>query len=1112
MLLKRPTRLILWLAALCLLGSAPRDLRAADGRTVAFEGSIRKVPQSVVMGPNDPRLPYISRSELKPAEAAEEMRFEVALKMRNFAELHARVARGEQIPFAEMSEKYFPTQADYQAVAAWLTAQGFKITRRDDSRLALFASGSVDAVHKGLHVNFARVALEGKEYTSAVSAPGIPVAISPAIVSINGLQPHLRARKHIVARPNSLTGTSQPYTPAQLLKPYGASGLGLNGAGQTIAIVIDVFPLTTDLTKFWNSYGINNTTPIPQSLNNISLIQVVSGSLAGPSGEESLDTEWSSSIAPAAKVRVYATFDLADADLDAGYQQVYSDVINHPEYNIHQMSMSYGIAENATSAGQVFTDTQYFAELASAGVTVFASSGDNANSPDGVCPESPASDPYVTGVGGTSLTLTSGSNINTEVSWNDSGGGTSIFFSRPTWQTGTGVPAGTTRCVPDVAAPADPNEGAYVTLNGAQQVYGGTSWSSPTWAGFCALINQARANASLPPIGDLAPKLYAKIGTNNFHDITSGNNGYAAGTGYDLVTGIGSPNLANLVPTLVAMVPTVATNPTESTLTPGQNATFTVNSSGTGAGYTYQWQRMSIGSSSWSNLSDTGGTYAGSATSSLTVNGVTTAMSGDEFHCVVTTGTGTITTAPPSTLVVDTQLVVTTLAGQALNAGWEDGSGTNAIFAYPSGAAVDGSGNVYIADFESDTIRKITPAGLVSTPYGQAGVTGTANGTGTNALFDTPNSVAIDSNNNIYVADSGNSTIRKINTSGSVSLFAGRPGRTGATDAMGLGARFNNPQGVGVDSAGNVYVADTGNNLIRKINTSGSVSTLAGNSGTLGWLDGTGTAAVFNGPTSVAADSSGNIYVGDFYTFVIRKITPAGVVTTPYGQPGVLGSTDGTGTNALFNSPVGLFIDGSNNIYVSDSQVPLTPGSPVPGNTVLRRINTSGVVSTIAGTPNTTGTNDGVGPAAQFDSLQFSAVNSSGVVYMADTYNQLIRVGGVAPLVTTVQGSQTVNTGNPATFAVSTAGSGSITYQWYFSGSAITGANSASYTIPSASGSNAGTYTLVATDPYGSGTSSTYTLTVNTEIPDLSYWMLVVLAASFIIAANAFMRENQRKT
>jgi kumamolisin len=164
--------------------------------------------------------------------------------------------------------------------------------------------------------------------------------------------------------------------------------------------------------------------------------------------------------------------------------------------------------------------------IANYGVSIFVSSGDDGSEPDGI--EQPSyfsSDPNVTGVGGTSLTLYSSGGVSEETAWSDSGGGTSSFFSRPSWQVGQGVPSGTMRLVPDVAAAADPNTGAYVYLQGAERQIGGTSWSSPTWAGFCAIINEARSQNGLGPLGLLNPKIYPLMGSGAFRDITVGSNG-----------------------------------------------------------------------------------------------------------------------------------------------------------------------------------------------------------------------------------------------------------------------------------------------------------------------------------------------------------------------------------------------------------------------------------------------------------------------------------------------------------------------------------------------------------------------------------------------------------
>ena len=246
--------------------------------------------------------------------------------------------------------------------------------------------------------------------------------------------------------------------------------------------------------------------------------------------------------------------------------------------------------------------------------------------------------------------------------------------------------------------------------------------------------------------------------------------------------------------------------------------------------------------------------------------------------------------------------VVSTFAGST--AGFADGIGTEAQFDFPFGVAVDSSGNVYVADTENSRIREITPTGVVSTLAGST--EGFADGTGTAAQFNSPYDVAVDSSGNVYVADTENSRIRKITPAGVVSTLAG----DGST------AQFNNPLGVAVDSSGNVYVADTSNHCIRKITPGGMVSTFAG-TGTSGHADGTGTTAQFKNPLGVAVDSRDNVYVADYSNNRIRKITPGGMVSTLAGS-GTEGYVDDTGSTAQFKSPTGVAVDSSGNVYVTD--------------------------------------------------------------------------------------------------------------------------------------------------------------------------------------------------
>ncbi len=329
---------------------------------------------------------------------------------------------------------------------------------------------------------------------------------------------------------------------------------------------------------------------------------------------------------------------------------------------------------------------------------------------------------------------------------------------------------------------------------------------------------------------------------------------------------------------------------------------------------------------------------------------------------------------------------VTTLAGSNETVGYADGPGNIALFNLPFGIAVDSSTNLFVTDSGNNTIRKITPAGVVSTFAGSPGNSGSADGVGSAARFTSPQGAALDSAGNLYVADAGNYTIRKISPSGVVTTLAGSPGAAGSADGSGSAAQFNSPRGVAVDGAGNVYVTDFVDHTIRKVTPDGLVTTLAGVAGVFGWADGTGDQALFNRPFGIAADSPGNLYVADSGSQVIRKITAAGDVTTLAGQAGVTGTKDGTVADALFWEPIGVAVDRSGNVYVTESL-----------GAKLRKITADGHTSTLAGLTANLGDADGVGSAARFSYPTGVAVDASGTVYIADDGNNLIRSGHEVP-------------------------------------------------------------------------------------------------------------------
>ena len=329
--------------------------------------------------------------------------------------------------------------------------------------------------------------------------------------------------------------------------------------------------------------------------------------------------------------------------------------------------------------------------------------------------------------------------------------------------------------------------------------------------------------------------------------------------------------------------------------------------------------------------------------------------------------------------------VVTTLAGRAVSSGSANGTGGVARFNFPSGTAVDGSGNVYVSDYANQLVRKIARTGAVTTLAGVAGVTGTNNGTGTAARFKGPAGVAVDGSGNVYVADYQNHGIRRITPARVVTTLAGRLGTGGTNNGAGTAARLNNPIGVAVDASGSVYVADSGNHAIRKITPAGVVTTLAGLAGTSGTSDGVGTAARFNYPQGVAVDGSNYVYVADAGNGCVRKVAPDGTVTTLAGLAGNAGSDDGTNSTARFNGPLGIAVDSAGNLYVGDT-----------GNQGIRKVTPEGVVTTLGGLAGVSGSTDGSGSDARFDSPEGVAVDSNGFVYVADANNHTIREGNPA--------------------------------------------------------------------------------------------------------------------
>lgn len=438
---------------------------------------------------------------------------------------------------------------------------------------------------------------------------------------------------------------------------------------------------------------------------------------------------------------------------------------------------------------------------------------------------------------------------------------------------------------------------------------------------------------------------------------------------------------------------------------------------------------------------------------------------------------------------------VSTFAGNITGFGTTDGTGTAARFRTPRGLAVDGVGNLFVADSESHTIRKITPAGEVSTLAGSPGQSGSADGAGASARFSTPRGVAVNAAGELLVTDGGNHTIRKVTPGGVVTTVAGAPGQSGSTDGAGAVARFSNLQGIAVDPAGNAFVIGSGalrmvtptgtvstvirqsdihdffalgwegvaldpagiphvaeyyGHAVRRLPPGGSPSVLAGVPLDPGHVNASGGAARFSEPSGMALDANGDVIVAQD---PLRRVSPSGAVTdvapisgtqfskstgvtrdasgtlywvnfqghtlyklVPGGTPMLLaggdgqsGSTDGTGNAARFNSPRNLAVDAAGNLYVADL-----------GNHTIRRITPAGVVTTLAGSAGQSGGTDGVGAAARFYYPYGIALDGAGNLYV--TERDAHRIRRIAPdgTVTTVAGSGSAGSadglGSAATF------------------------------------------------------------------------------------------------
>lgn len=520
--------------------------------------------------------PFIQRAGRIGHTPEKSIDFVVGLKLRNQDQLHALLV-AQQTPGssdyhhfltpADFAARFGPTSGDVATVEQYLRSNGIRIREVAPNRLLIDATGSVSQIEHAFGIQIDDFSYQGATHYANTADPVVPASLAGVMDSVIGLDDYSALHPYSELAPNRQQATSGPvgYSPQQIATAYdfsGASSAGYNGAGQSIAIATAFTYRSSDVSNFWSHYGIHAPTVV-----NVP----VDGTTSQINVETTLDLERSGAMAPGATIRMYIGAN--------NYTSTFTDVFNKvvTDNVAKAASTSWGTCEANYSSSTLATDDAIFQQGAAQGITFFAASGDSGAydcSSSTLSVDYPASDPYVTAAGGTTMQTGSGGAISSETAWSGSGGGASSVWSKPNWQSGLGD---SMRDSADVALDADPNTGYSVYYRGAWYTYGGTSFAAPQWAAIAAIVNQARG-AQGPMGGNL--DLYLLGGTTPeyppYHDVMSGSNGYYnAGQGWDYPTGWGSTDVWNLVRDLMQTSAATATPTPSTTATVTSTATAT---------------------------------------------------------------------------------------------------------------------------------------------------------------------------------------------------------------------------------------------------------------------------------------------------------------------------------------------------------------------------------------------------------------------------------------------------------------------------------------------------------------------------------------------------------
>lgn len=544
---------------------------------------------------NGQSVPLVQRARLaRAADAGQALRLSIGLRPGDPAGLDSLLQAiytpgspryHHYLAPAEFTRLFAPSADQVQQVVSFLQSQGISVQSVAPNRLLIDAATTVGVAERAFHVQINEYTYANRTFYANAQAPSVPAALQPLIRSIGGLdnsvryQPRAQSARASTQQPAASSG----YGPAELSQAYDTApfaSASMQGEGQAIALFeLDGYQ-TSDVQQYFQKYNLG--TP---ALSNV-LVDGASGAAGEGAIEVELDIEVAGAIAPRAAQVIYE-----GPNSTQGLNDTYNRIVTDNKAQV--VSTSWGLCESSTGQAEILTLDTIFKQAAAQGISIYAASGDSGAfdcNDTNLAVDSPADDPYVTGVGGTNLQLGANNSYGSESVWANAsdtqrspegaggGGGVSNVFIQPAWQTGTGVISGDSsgqpcgapsgqycREVPDISADADPASGyaVYCTVTAAGCsssgwiTVGGTSAAAPFWAGSTALINQYLQSQNLSRLGSANPALYGLFNGQQaapaFHDITTGNNlHYPATAGYDMASGLGSPDVDNLAKDLAA--------------------------------------------------------------------------------------------------------------------------------------------------------------------------------------------------------------------------------------------------------------------------------------------------------------------------------------------------------------------------------------------------------------------------------------------------------------------------------------------------------------------------------------------------------------------------------